>query len=72
MTRRKILARIIPGLKISQKLRLEGAFLTVEGEHNSYRIHLGSAAVIIEDKNRHVCIVPELGKPFVVLPIHDG
>jgi hypothetical protein len=55
--RRELLARIIPALPIADRLELDGRFLVVSGRLHTYRIHLGSANVMIEPGSRHLCIV---------------
>jgi hypothetical protein len=56
-TRRDVLERLLPGLKVASRCRLEDRYLVVEGELNTYRIHLGSANVMMEPGSRYLCIV---------------
>ena len=55
--RRAMLERIVPKLKIADKLKLEDRYLLVEGKRYHYRIHLGSGACFRGE--RHICIVPK-------------
>ncbi len=55
--RRELLERILPSLPIADRTAIEGRFLVVRGQLHSYRIHLGSANVLIEPGSRHLCIV---------------
>ena len=59
VVRREALERIVPRLKIADRLTLGVRHLCVNGVKRSYRIHLGSAAVHREPDNQHVCIVPK-------------
>ncbi len=58
MTRREVLARLVPRLKIADRCTLEERYLQVRGDLNSYRIHLGSGNILIEPDGRYLCIVP--------------
>lgn len=55
-SRRAILARIIPRLKIADRLSLDDRFLHVRGKLNAYSIHLGAGNAFCG--SRHLCIVP--------------
>jgi hypothetical protein len=71
--RRDALARILPRLKIAERCTLDGRFLTVRGDLRTYRIHLGSANILMEPDDSYLCIVaarrPVDGKVF--LPFED-
>jgi hypothetical protein len=56
--RRDALARIVPKLKIASRLELGDRFLRVHGRLNTYKVHLGSANILIEPDDRYLCIVP--------------
>jgi hypothetical protein len=60
--RRELLERIIPALPIADRLSLEDRFLVVRGNLHHYRIHLGSANVMLEPGSRHVCILVAGGR----------
>ncbi len=72
--RHALLARIVPRLAIAGRCSLAENGLTVRGTRHVYRIHLGSAAIFIEDQRRHLCIVPATSntrEPDYYLPF-DG
>ncbi|MFF9581193.1 DUF4132 domain-containing protein [Streptomyces achromogenes] len=71
--RREALARILPRLKIAGRCALDGRFLTVRGDLRTYRIHLGSANVLMAPDDAYLCIVPARGKGpgRVFLPFED-
>ena len=60
-TRHALLARLVPRLAIADRCTLTEDALRVRGTRHQYRIHLGSAAIFIEDENRHLCIVAAPG-----------
>jgi hypothetical protein len=65
--RRAMLERIVPRLKIADKLHLDERYLHVQGKRHLYRVHLGSGACFRGE--RHLCIVPKAdGGPRVWLP----
>jgi len=55
--RRGVLERLLPQLPLRESCRLDGRFLEVRGDRNTYRIHLGSGNVLIEPGSRYLCIV---------------
>jgi hypothetical protein len=60
-TRRAILERLLPQLKIASRCKLEGKFLVVRGDLHTYKIHLGSGNVLMEPGSHYLCIVPGRG-----------
>lgn len=56
--RADLLARLVPRLAIADRCRIEGRFLEVRGDLNTYKIHLGSGNILISPGNRYLCIVP--------------
>jgi hypothetical protein len=72
-TRREVLAEVIPQLKIADRLELEERYLRVRGDLRTYRIHLGSANVLMEPNDQYLCIVRDRAKPGerVLLPFED-
>jgi hypothetical protein len=56
-SRKRFLAELIPSLAIAERCTLSDAYLTVHGKLRTYRIHLGSGNILMED-NRYLCIVP--------------
>ncbi|MEU4094902.1 DUF4132 domain-containing protein [Streptomyces sp. NPDC026673] len=71
--RREALQRILPRLKIADRCTLGGRYLTVRGDLATYRIHLGSANILMEPDDAYLCIVPAHrgGEPKVFLPFED-
>jgi hypothetical protein len=57
-TRRQVLERLVPRLKIADRCRLEDRFLIVQGDIRTYKIHLGSANILMEPNDQYLCIVP--------------
>jgi hypothetical protein len=58
-TRRTILEKLLPQLKIGSRCTLDGKFLVVRGDLHTYKIHLGSANVLMEPGSHYLCIVPD-------------
>jgi hypothetical protein len=56
--RRDALQRILPRLKIADRCTLAGRFLVVRGDLRTYKIHLGSANILMEPDDSYLCIVP--------------
>jgi hypothetical protein len=57
-TRRAVLERLIPRLKIASQCTLGDRFLEVRGKLRTYRIHLGSGNILMEPNDQYLCIVP--------------
>ncbi|MFC7329946.1 DUF4132 domain-containing protein [Marinactinospora rubrisoli] len=72
--RRTALERLIPRLKIADRLELTDRFLKVRGDLRGYRIHLGSANILMEPDDSYLCIVTARGGDSAVfLPFEaDG
>ncbi|CAM5724518.1 hypothetical protein SALBM311S_00559 [Streptomyces alboniger] len=72
-SRRDVLQRILPRLKIAARCTLDGRFLTVRGDLRTYKIHLGSANILMEQDDSYLCIVPARrpGDGKVFLPFGD-
>jgi hypothetical protein len=60
-TRKEILERLIPRLKIADRCSFEEKFLVVRGSLRTYKIHLGSGNIQMEPNNQYLCIVPDRG-----------
>jgi hypothetical protein len=60
-TRRIVLDRLIPRLKIAPRCSLADKFLVVRGDLRTYKIHLGSGNILMEPNNQYLCIVPNRG-----------
>jgi hypothetical protein len=61
-TRREVLAHLLPRLKIADRCELTDKFVVVRGNRRSYKIHLGSANVLMEPNDEYLCIVPDRGR----------
>ena len=55
--RKSVLERLLPQLSLRDRCKLDGRFLVVRGDRTTYRIHLGSANVLMEPGSRYLCIV---------------
>ncbi|HJQ30313.1 MAG TPA: DUF4132 domain-containing protein [Rubrobacter sp.] len=60
-TRKQVLLRLIPRLKIADRCRMTERFLVVQGDVRTYKIHLGSGNVLMEPNDQYLCIVPARG-----------
>lgn len=58
MTRRIILERLVPRLKIAAQCSFLDRFLVVQGKKHAYKIHLGSGNILISPQDKYLCIVP--------------
>jgi hypothetical protein len=70
-TRRDILEKLLPRLKIAAVSRIDGRFLRVRGKLREYKIHLGSTNILMEPNDQYLCIVPGRGsslKSNIYLP----
>jgi Domain of unknown function (DUF4132) len=60
-TRKQVLQRLVPRLKIADRCRLTEKFLLVQGDVRTYKIHLGSGNILMEPNDQYLCIVPAHG-----------
>ena len=60
-TRRAVLERLVPRLKIATQCTLAERFLVVRGKLRTYKIHLGSGNILMEPNDQYLCIVPSRG-----------
>ncbi len=60
-TRREILERLIPKLKIADRCSFDDKFLIVRGDRRTYKIHMGSSNILMEPNDQYLCIVPGRG-----------
>lgn len=72
-TRKEILERLIPRLKIGKQCAFEDKFLIVKGDLRTYKIHLGSGNILMSPNDQYLCIVPSssaetFGQGKVFLP----
>ncbi|MCO8274722.1 DUF4132 domain-containing protein [Actinoplanes sp. TRM 88003] len=69
--RRDALSRVLPRLAVADRCELTDRFLRVRGTRATYKIHLGSANILIEPADTYLCIVPTTRKTRVTLPFDD-
>ena len=62
-TRRELLQRLVPKLKIAGRCSFAEKFLVVRGDLRTYKIHLGSGNILMSPNDRYLCIVPGRGQP---------
>ncbi|HTL29617.1 MAG TPA: DUF4132 domain-containing protein [Tepidisphaeraceae bacterium] len=58
-TRRDVLQRLIPRLKIANRCSFGDKFLIVKGDLRTYKIHFGSGNILMEPNDQYLCIVPD-------------
>ncbi len=57
--RRDILERLLPKLSIAEVTEVDDRFLRVRGHRRTYKIHLGSANILMEPNDEYPCIVAD-------------
>lgn len=67
-TRRELLERLVPRLKIADRCRFDDKFLIVRGDIRTYKIHLGSSNILMEPNDQYLCIVTAGRADDVFLP----
>jgi Domain of unknown function (DUF4132) len=67
--RKVLLESLLPKLAIRDRCRLDGRFLLVRGDLHEYRVHIGSANVLMEPGSRYLCIVQGPGDTAANLPL---
>ncbi|MEY9210617.1 DUF4132 domain-containing protein [Thermobifida halotolerans] len=70
--RRAALRRLVPRLRIADRLEVTDRFLRVRGDLRTYRIHLGSANILMEPDDSYLCIVDARGADTLYLPFEGG
>jgi hypothetical protein len=60
-TRKQVLERLLPQLKIANRCQLSDRFLFVQGDLRTYKIHLGSGNILMSPNDQYLCIVPARG-----------
>ena len=58
-SRREVLAILLPRLKIANRATLTPRYLIVKGSLRTYKIHLGSANILMEPNDQYLCIVAD-------------
>ncbi|GAA4392974.1 DUF4132 domain-containing protein [Hymenobacter koreensis] len=61
-TRKAVLERLVPRLKIGKVSEVQDKFLVVRGKLRSYKIHLGSGNILMSPNDQYLCIVPDNSK----------
>jgi hypothetical protein len=61
-TRKEVLERLVPKLKIASRCSFVDKFLVVQGSVRTYKIHLGSGNILMEPNDQYLCIVPKQGE----------
>jgi len=56
-TRKAVLERLIPRLKVADRCSFSDRFLIVRGDIRTYKIHLGSGNILMEPNDEYLCIV---------------
>lgn len=56
-TRKDVLSRLLPKLKIAPQCELQDKFLIVRGQIKTYKIHLGSGNILMSPNDQYLCIV---------------
>ncbi|HYF33193.1 MAG TPA: DUF4132 domain-containing protein [Chitinophagaceae bacterium] len=62
-TRKIILEKLLPRLKIARIATIRDKFLVVQGKLRTYKIHIGSTNILMEPNDQYLCIVPDRSKP---------
>jgi hypothetical protein len=60
-TRKAVLERLIPRLKIAERCSFADKFLVLRGDLRTYKIHLGSGNILMAPNDQYLCIVPSRG-----------
>jgi hypothetical protein len=58
-TRKLLLERLVPRLKIAKVAEVKDRFLIVKGNLRTYKIHIGSTNILMEPNDQYLCIVPD-------------
>jgi len=56
-TRKEVLQRLLPRLKIAAQCGFDEKFLVVRGQLRTYKIHLGSGNILMQPNDQYLCIV---------------
>jgi hypothetical protein len=65
LVRAETLSTLLPSLDIAGQCDLADKFLVVRGKLRTYKIHLGSANVLMAPNDQYLCIVPGSGRPGI-------
>lgn len=70
--RRDALSRLIGRTAIADRCTLTDRHLVVRGDLRTYKIHLGSANILMEPNDAYLCIVSARGpQPGLFLPFEE-
>jgi len=58
-TRKQVLERLVPRLKVAAQCAFSDRFLVVRGSKRTYKIHIGSGNILMEPNSQYLCIVPD-------------
>jgi hypothetical protein len=58
-TRKDVLQRLVPKLKVAKQCSFDEKFLIVKGSLRTYKIHLGSGNILMAPNDQYLCIVPK-------------
>lgn len=58
-TRKQVLEKLIPRLKIAKQCTITDKFLVVKGSLRTYKIHMGSGNILMEPNDQYLCIVAD-------------
>ncbi|MBO9489788.1 DUF4132 domain-containing protein [Endozoicomonas sp. G2_1] len=61
-TRKDVLEKLLPRLKLRDVAHIDNKFLIVKGTKHTYKIHIGSGNILIMPNDRYLCIVPSRSK----------
>ncbi|MFP5039720.1 DUF4132 domain-containing protein [Parasediminibacterium sp. JCM 36343] len=67
-TRKTILERLVPRLKIASVCSIQDKFLVVKGKLRTYKIHIGSTNILMEPNDQYLCIVPDRSSAGTATP----
>ena len=61
-TRKQVLEKLVPRLKIKDIAKIEGKFLIIKGTRHNYKIHIGSGNILMSPNEKYLCIVAGRGR----------
>ncbi len=70
--RKQVLSELLPKLAISKKVKIEDRFLYVEGKLKTYKVHIGSACILMEPGDKYLCIVKSQNKAKKIFLPFEG
>lgn len=70
-TRKSVLQSLLPKLAIADRVSIDGNYVIVQGVLTTYKIHIGSANILMAPNHSYLCIVADKNDPQILLPF-DG